>query len=143
LYAETLAESVFADTHSAAPNCQTCGACCAFFHQIVVLDSDPTPRRLTWAVWDDAGVAGPKTRWLRREALAGRCVAFNGRVGQHGRCAIYELRPMSCRAFEAGSDRCRAVRRAYRLEPPRSTDERIEPSMASGIKWKPLNAATR
>jgi Fe-S-cluster containining protein len=125
-YAETLAESVFTDSQPVVPDCQTCGACCAFFHQIAVLDSDPTPRRLTWAVWDDAGVAGPKTRWLRREADEGRCVAFKGGVGQYAHCAIYELRPASCRAFEAGSDRCRAVRRAYGLEPPLSEDARVE-----------------
>jgi Fe-S-cluster containining protein len=126
LYAETLAESVGRDRSSLLPDCQTCGACCAFFHQIVVLDSDPTPRRLTWAVWNDEAIAGPKTHWLRREALEGCCVAFKGRVGGHASCAIYELRPMSCRAFEAGSDRCRAVRRAYGLEPPLSEDERLE-----------------
>src|SRR5205085_9638922 len=42
------------------------------------------------------------------------------------RCEMYELRPRSCRAFEAGSDRCRAVRRAYGLEPPLALSERIE-----------------
>src|SRR5689334_9359892 len=56
LYAETLAESVFTESSSALPDCQTCGACCAFFHQIAVLDSDPTPRRLTWAVWNDEAI---------------------------------------------------------------------------------------
>src|SRR5436853_2194700 len=126
LYAETLAESLFAANPTDVPDCLTCGACCAYFHQVMVLDSDPTPRRLTWTVWDAEEIAGPKTRWLRRESLEGHCVAFAGNVGQHARCAIYELRPNSCRAFEAGSDRCRAVRRVYGLEPPLSEIERTE-----------------
>ena len=126
LYAETLAESLFAANPTDVPDCLTCGACCAYFHQVTVLDSDPTPRRLTWTVWDAEEIAGPKTRWLRREPREGHCVAFAGNVGQHARCAIYELRPNSCRAFEAGSDRCRAVRRVYGLEPPLSEIERTE-----------------
>jgi uncharacterized protein len=124
LYAETLSESVFGAGEMGVPDCLTCGACCAYFHQIAVLDYDPTPRRLTWAVWDDGDIAGPKTRWLRREPDRGHCVAFAGSVGHDARCAIYELRPHSCRAFEAGSDRCRAVRRAYGLEPSLSAAER-------------------
>jgi uncharacterized protein len=126
LYAEAIAESFFVANQTGVPDCQTCGACCAYFHQVAVLDSDPTPRRLTWTVWDAEDIAGPKTRWLRREAHQGRCVAFAGSVGQHARCAIYELRPNSCRAFEAGSDRCRAVRRVYGLEPPLSEVEWTE-----------------
>jgi Fe-S-cluster containining protein len=124
--AETVAESLFELSREAVPDCLTCGACCAFFHQIAVLDCDPTPRRLTWMVWDAGNVSGPKTRWLRREPDQGHCIAFTGSVGEHARCAIYELRPTSCRAFEAGSDRCRAVRRAYGLEPPLSELERVE-----------------
>ncbi|HKQ04152.1 MAG TPA: YkgJ family cysteine cluster protein [Blastocatellia bacterium] len=122
--AETVAESLFELSVEALPDCLTCGACCAFFHQIAVLDRDPTPRRLTWMVWEAGEVSGPKTRWLRREPDRGHCIAFTGSVGEHARCAIYELRPTSCRAFEAGSDRCRAVRRAYGLEPP-----------MSGLEW--------
>jgi len=124
--AETVAESLFELRAEAAPDCLACGACCAFFHQIAVLDCDPTPRRLTWMVWDAGDISGPKTRWLRREPHQGHCVAFTGSVGEQARCAIYELRPTSCRAFEAGSDRCRAVRRAYGLEPPMTELERVE-----------------
>ncbi len=146
-YAETLADSVFTDGQSVMPDCQACGACCAYFHQVAVLDTDPTPRRLTWAVWDAEDAAGPKTRWLRREAQEGRCAAFSGRVGQDARCEIYELRPRSCRAFEAGSDRCRAVRRAYGLEPPLSPIEqaeragRTEPD--AGGEWNQVESLER
>src|SRR5581483_7877581 len=123
-FAESLAESRRAAHAASLPDCLTCGACCAFFHQVIVLDADPTPRRLTWAVWETGDVAGPKTRWLRREPDQGRCIAFAGQVGERARCEIYELRPRSCRAFDAGSDRCRAVRRAYGLEPPLAESER-------------------
>lgn len=126
LYAETVAESVFGGEGMGVPDCLRCGACCAYFHQIAVLDRDATPRRLTVAVWEAGDIAGPKTRWLRREPHQGNCVAFVGSVSEHAGCAIYELRPHSCRAFEAGSDRCRAVRRVYGLEPPLSESERSD-----------------
>jgi Fe-S-cluster containining protein len=144
LYAETMAESLFVANQTGVPDCLTCGACCAYFHQIAVLDRDATPRRLTWTVWDAGDIAGPKTRWLRREPLEGRCIAFAGGVGQHARCAIYEVRPNSCKAFEAGSDRCRAVRRVYGLEPPLSKIERIEHARRlqadAGGEWNQLEA---
>jgi Fe-S-cluster containining protein len=124
LYAETLAESFFVADQTGVPDCLKCGACCAYFHQVAVLDSDPTPRRLTWMVWEAEDIAGPKMRWLRREPREGHCLAFAGSVGQQANCAIYELRPNSCRAFESGSDRCRAMRRVYGLEPPLSETER-------------------
>jgi uncharacterized protein len=126
LYSETVAESGFRANQNGVPDCLTCGACCAYFHEVAVLDIDPTPRRLTWAVWETEAIAGPKTRWLRREPFEGHCIAFAGRVGHRASCAIYELRPNSCRAFEAGSDRCHAVRRIYGIEPPLSEIERIE-----------------
>lgn len=125
LDAETLDESRFSAGESSPPDCLTCGACCAYFQQIAVLDSDPTPRRLAWTVWDAEAIAGPKTHWLRREPHQGCCIAFNGRVGRQSFCAIYEVRPHSCRAFAAGSDRCRAVRRLYGLEPPLSEVEQM------------------
>src|SRR5437763_11329644 len=112
LYAETLAESFFVANQTGVPDCLTCGACCAYFHQVAVLARDPTPRRLTWAVWEAEDIVGPKLCWLRREPREGHCIAFAGSVGQQANCAIYELRPNACKAFEAGSDRCRADRKS-------------------------------
>lgn len=122
-YAESLAESWLTPRESALPDCLTCGACCAYLHQVPVLVSDPTPRRLTWQVWDAEDRTGPMSRWLRRDPRDGRCIALDGRVGECVRCTIYPLRPQSCRAFEAGSDRCHAIRRMYGLEPPLSETE--------------------
>lgn len=127
LYAESRAESIFAGARAGEPDCLECGACCAYFHQVPVLMTDPTPGALTWAVTEpgEPGCEGDEhVRWLKREPAAGRCVALDGRIGQRVSCAVYELRPNSCREFERGSDRCRAVRRMYRIEPPLSADER-------------------
>ena len=123
--AETVAESLFAGNDSPAPDCRECGACCSYFHRVPVQMTDPTPRALTWKVWEAGAASGPRLLWLRREPESGRCVALSGRVGESATCAIYELRPNSCRAFEAGSDRCHAVRRLHGLEPQLSEPERI------------------
>src|SRR5215213_2871846 len=122
-YAETADESLFAGEYPATPDCLGCGACCSYFHRIPVRLTDPTPRKLTWKVWEDGAVSGQKLLWMRREPEAGECIALDGEVGERAFCAIYELRPDSCRAFEAGSDRCRAARRMYGLEPPLSGPE--------------------
>lgn len=124
LYAETVDASRFAAKDRAAPDCRQCGACCAYFQQIPVLIVDATPRALTWAVWDDGDRDGERLRWLRREPVAGRCVALDGRVGERVSCSIYELRPQACREFEAGSDRCYALRRMYGIEPELEAGER-------------------
>lgn len=55
---------------------------------------------------------------MARDPERGACVALSGTVGQSVSCSAYDSRPAECRVFEAGSDRCRAVRRAYHLEPP-------------------------
>jgi Fe-S-cluster containining protein len=124
LYPETVAESYLTGSGAPAPDCLTCGACCAYFQEIPVAVTDATPRELTWQVWESGDRAGPKTGWLRREPHRARCVALAGRVGARVSCAIYPLRPKSCREFEAGSDRCHAVRRLYGLEPRLSEAER-------------------
>ncbi len=126
LYAESRAESIFAENDDAL-DCLECGGCCAYFHQVPVLITDPTPRALTWAVMeseDSEDDLEDLIRWLKREPVAGRCVALDGDVGRRVCCTVYELRPNSCREFERGSDRCHAVRRMYGIEPPLANDER-------------------
>ena len=124
LYAETVEASRFAAKDVARPDCQRCGACCAYFQQVPVLMVDATPRSLTWAVWDGEDREGERLRWLRREPAEGGCVAFAGPVGERVSCSVYELRPQACREFEAGSDRCHALRRMYGLEPELCASER-------------------
>jgi uncharacterized protein len=120
LYAESLEESVFVAAQPSTPDCLTCGACCAYFHQILISLEDSTPRSLAWEVLDSDEQV---THWLRRQPGNGHCLAFDGRVSASARCTIYELRPTACRAFEAGSDRCHALRRMYGLEPPLADSE--------------------
>jgi hypothetical protein len=43
---------------------------------------------------------------------------LKGEAGKRVECGIYENRPDDCRKFEAGSDKCHALRRAYDIEPP-------------------------
>lgn len=123
LYGETLSESLFIDSASDVPNCLECGACCAHFHQIPVQVQDATPRSLTWAVFETDDLDEQPLHWLRREPQGGMCVAFDGGVGERASCAIYELRPLACRVFESGSDRCRALRRLYGIEPALPADQ--------------------
>ncbi|MEW6127840.1 MAG: YkgJ family cysteine cluster protein [Acidobacteriota bacterium] len=114
LYAESRDESIFITESTAIPDCLTCGACCAYFHQILISIEDATPRSLAWEVTD---TDEQTTHWLRRDLGEARCVALAGEVGKRVSCAIYELRPTACRAFEAGSDRCQALRRMFGFEP--------------------------
>jgi Fe-S-cluster containining protein len=120
LYAETLEDSIFITDQTKPPDCLTCGACCAYFHQILISTEDSTPRALAWEVAD---ADGQVTHWLKREAGEARCVALSGTIGGQVDCLIYELRPTACRAFEAGSDRCHALRSMYGLEPRLSANE--------------------
>ena len=41
-------------------------------------------------------------------------------------CEIYEQRPLMCRKFDAGSDKCHALRRIYGYEPFLSAQEMFE-----------------
>ena len=120
-YAESLEGSIFITEQLTPPDCRTCGACCTYFHQILISVADSTPRSLAWTVVDGDDQV---TYWLKREAREGRCVALAGTIGERADCLIYELRPTACRAFEAGSDRCHALRRMYGLEPGLSAPER-------------------
>lgn len=123
LYAETVCDSRFRHPQAAAPDCRACGACCLFFQQIPVQLTDATPRSLTWEVRDSDDVDEPPLSWLRRDPLTAACVAFRGSLGASAECRIYDLRPRACQAFEAGSDRCHALRRRCGLEPQLSAAE--------------------
>ena len=52
-----------------------------------------------------------------------RCIALEGRIGQHVRCTIYEQRPGPCRDFAPyaplgmGDDACDRARRRHGLAP--------------------------
>ncbi len=74
---------------------------------------------------------------LRRDSETGNCLALKGDVGKTVGCGIYENRPEDCRKFDAGSDRCRALRRAYGIEPPLSDMEMMSFMMQVFLKDDP------
>lgn len=97
-----------------APSCEPCGACCL----ARVWGDGSGEREAEPFVWlfpgeslEEEALAPPdprsETRSLRVEN--GRCSSLLG-VVPGARCAIYERRPLTCRAFEAGSFRCRVAR---------------------------------
>jgi Fe-S-cluster containining protein len=65
-------------------------------------------------------------RYMRRDGETLACVALGGSVGEKVECTIYETRPAMCHHFDAGSDRCHAIRRAFFLESFLSIEEMTE-----------------
>lgn len=100
--------------------CQYCGACCATLR--VSFPSDElddhaggcVPQRLTEAYGNVVTM---------RTTADGCCVALRGVVGVSACCAIYELRPSTCREFAPlaslgrGDDACDEARRRRGLRP--------------------------
>lgn len=117
-----LSHSLFGAKEDIEFDCRSCGACCAFFQKVDVGRNDIVPVDYVWLVTDLPGDESPEV-WLKRKLPGAVCSAFDGEVGITARCEIYEARPRSCSTFEPGSDRCRAVRRAYGLEPPLNETE--------------------
>jgi hypothetical protein len=62
-------------------------------------------------------------RYLKRNEDTLACAALEGNIGERVACTIYETRPKMCHHFDAGSDRCHAIRRAFGIEPFLSLDE--------------------
>ncbi len=100
------------------PDCMTCGACCKAFVCVSVGASDNFDPDLYWDITTD-GENGEVVvdRFLRRDGESLACVGLSGTIGESVTCGIYETRPAMCRQFEAGSDRCHALRRAFGMEP--------------------------
>lgn len=100
------------------PDCITCGACCAAFPVVSVGADDDIAENDRWDV--TASVSNGEIivdRYVRRDPESLACVALDGALGQSCSCRIYSHRPRICRLFEAGSDRCHELRRAYGFEP--------------------------
>ncbi|NNE66906.1 MAG: YkgJ family cysteine cluster protein [Pyrinomonadaceae bacterium] len=122
----TVSENVITDPAAPKPDCKTCGACCAAFVVVDAENSSITSEKL-WAVdsISDNGERATKSILRRREPDFA-CAGLAGEVGDEVSCTVYDNRPSMCRKFEAGSDRCHAVRRAYGIEPFLTTDEMLE-----------------
>ncbi len=104
-----------------AYDCQACGACCAThgesdaYVRLTALDLDRL-RGTGLPVIEVAEGDGDDLEVLPRLGTKldtqGRrvCVGLAGELGRTCACAVYELRPMACRMFEAGSLLCRLAR---------------------------------
>jgi Fe-S-cluster containining protein len=111
------------------PDCLSCGVCCAAMLCVGVRPSEDD-RLSTEEYWDITieGREGEITvdRYLRRDAETLACAFLNIADGEPTGCKIYERRPQMCHDFDAGSDKCHALRRAYGIEPFLSLDEMSE-----------------
>lgn len=98
------------------PDCLSCGVCCKFLFIIGVNPNDGVPPEEVWNVTDESGAVIIDS-FLRRDAETLFCTALEPTPDGEMPCGIYEKRPPTCRKFEAGSDKCHALRRIYGFEP--------------------------
>ena len=96
----------------------SCGACCQAFTQVAVYPDEQVSPENYWEI-TVKGEKGEITvdKFLRRNGETFTCNSLGGKIGDQVSCNIYEQRPVVCRNFEAGSDKCHALRRAFGFEP--------------------------
>ena len=92
-----------------APDCLTCGGCCAWSETWPVLIGDRDGEGIPEDMIDSDN--------QRMQSYGNRCVALEGRIGGRVGCGVYAKRPLVCREFRAGSDDCLMVRRELKLDP--------------------------
>ena len=111
-------QSVTARAKDAIPDCITCGVCCAYLLIVPVQRSDTPGLTEYWDITSDGEAEDVVIeRVLPRNTDDLRCKHLGGELGKSVSCSIYENRPVACRVFEAGSDRCHEYRRIYGIEP--------------------------
>lgn len=131
-------ESYLTQAEAPIPDCQTCGACCVALPWIDVKQSDATPEENFWDITIEAQNGETiVSRQLRRDAETGDCLALQGEIGNSVKCSIYQARPDDCRKFEAGSDKCHALRRGYGIEPPLTDMETASYMMRIFLRVEP------
>ena len=103
------------NTEKLSFDCQSCGACCAFFRVSFYwaeTDAHPegsVPQALTTAISPHHVAMQGTTR------KPPRCVALDGDIGKSVGCRIYEQRSSTCREFEMGSEGCLKARKQHQL----------------------------
>ena len=113
-----VSSNVITPTDVPIPDCAECGACCGAFVRVPLDPGSKMAESDTWQV--KARVSNCDVvvdRFIKRRKGDLACSKLIGAVGEASRCGIYDDRPRTCRTFEAGSDRCHAIRRAYGIEP--------------------------
>lgn len=111
------AENFIAPVDALVPDCLICGACCTYLFVIGVKPADYAPPETIWNVTDESGETIIDS-YLKRDPETLFCTALKPTTDGKMPCGIYENRPRTCRKFEAGSDKCHALRRIYDYEPP-------------------------
>ena len=110
------------------PDCSTCGGCCAYPLCVSVKAFDTTPQTHYWQITNKSGDI-VVDQFMRRAQEKLTCIALAGKLSEKVNCQIYENRPQVCRDFEAGSDKCHAIRRTYGIEPPLSSERVLEANL--------------
>lgn len=121
------------------PDCLTCGACCTFMFAVGVNATDLAPTEFVWNVTDESGDIIVDS-YLKRDEETLFCAALKTTADGKMPCGIYERRPQTCRNFEAGSDKCHALRRIYGYEPFLTLQEMLDAQQT--LKAKESNAVS-
>lgn len=118
------ARNVITPPDAPIPDCVTCGACCMALPCVGVRPAEEIPAENYWDVTIE-GETGEIVvdRFLRRDGETHYCTSLEIENETRALCRIYENRPQICRDFEAGSDKCHALRRAFGYEPFLSLEE--------------------
>jgi Fe-S-cluster containining protein len=120
----TIKNNVVTHADAPIPDCLTCGACCRSHLCVGVRPSDIVDAEMVWDITvETEGKEIVVDRYLKRNEETLACAALEGTIGERVACTIYETRPVMCHHFEAGSDRCHAIRRAFGIEPFLTLDE--------------------
>jgi Fe-S-cluster containining protein len=121
---KNVSTSVVTDAAYPVPECTICGVCCNYYMIVPVSPSESEVLdECVEVILDGVEPAAAIDRALLRDAETGNCRNLDGTLGSLVGCTIYENRPHVCRDFDAGSDRCRELRRMYGLERQLTKDE--------------------
>ncbi|MGY0778093.1 YkgJ family cysteine cluster protein [Azospirillum argentinense] len=93
-------------TEDGVPDCESCGACCAYSWEWPTFIGD----------WDGEEIMEHLKEDGRMRCNGNRCAALMGTLGESVFCSVYEHRPLVCREFTAGSDACHTVRSQLGLQ---------------------------
>ena len=119
-----VSSNAITNTDVPVPVCTECGACCAAFVRVPLEPGSAVRDEDVWNVEKNVGGSDIVVdRFIKRRKGDFACSQLEGELGVKVTCGVYENRPKTCRTFEAGSDRCHAIRRAYGLEPFLSLEE--------------------
>ena len=112
------ATNIITPATESIPDCLTCGACCVALPVVGVYPDEEISSENYWDITIE-GKSGEIVvdRFLKRNGETFACTSLDGTLGEKVSCGIYEQRPRICHSFEAGSDKCHALRRAYGFEP--------------------------